>query len=92
MSKWKPRGRRNGKVNPYVSKGVEGSFCKHRNCWLEEFEPIVKATVQGKSSQEQNDKHRGIHTAHLVDVFQFVYNLADDWLGGLVASGLGPGM
>lgn len=33
-----------------------------------------------------------MHTAHLVDVFQFVYDLADDWLRGLVASGLGAGV
>lgn len=28
------------------------------------------------------------HTAHLVDVFEFVYDLADDWLRGFVAPGL----
>lgn len=33
-----------------------------------------------------------IRTAHLVDVFEFVYDLADDWLRGLVASGLGAGV
>lgn len=31
-------------------------------------------------------------TAHLVDVFEFVYDLADDWLRGFVASGLGAGV
>lgn len=33
-----------------------------------------------------------MQTAHLVDVFEFVYDLADDWLRGLVASGLGAGV
>lgn len=33
-----------------------------------------------------------MHTADLVDVFEFVYYLADDRLGGLVASGLGAGV
>lgn len=31
-----------------------------------------------------------MHAAHLVDVFEFVYDLADDGLRGLVAPGLGP--
>lgn len=33
-----------------------------------------------------------MQTAHLIDVFEFVYNLADDWLRGLVAFGLGAGL
>ncbi len=33
-----------------------------------------------------------MHTGHLVDVFEFVYDLADDWLRGLVASRLGAGV
>lgn len=68
-------------------------MCTHRNCLLEVFKAPVKDTVQHKSSQEQNHKHgQHMHTAHLVDVFEFVYDLADDWLRGLVASGLSAGV
>lgn len=38
------------------------------------------------------DTHARTCTAHLVDVFEFVYYLADDRLGGFIASGLGAGV
>lgn len=41
---------------------------------------------------EHTNDGRHVHAAHLVDVFEFVYDLADDRLGGLVTSGLGAGV
>lgn len=46
-----------------------------------------------RSSEKESDKHEGCNNkAHLVNVFEFVYNLADDWLKGLAAPGLGAGV
>lgn len=42
----------------------------------------------------ERDTHARTHTctAHLVDVFEFVYYLADDRLRGFIASGLSAGV
>lgn len=55
----------------------------------------IQKTAGGvtRSSQKESDKHeRCKNKAHLVDVFEFVYNLADDRLKGLVAPGVGAGV
>lgn len=46
--------------------------------------------TSGTCTNTNNGQH--MRTAHLVDVFEFVYDLADDWLRWLVASGLGAGL
>jgi len=64
----------------------------------ETFTTYRKKEVDGgtRTNTQTLDTHTHTHThthsADLVDVFEFVYDLADDRLGGLVASGLGAGV
>ena len=76
MSNCELRGRTNGWVNPSHLHRGEADVCV-RHCLLELFKLTVKELTGTRK-----------HWTHLVDVFEFIYDLTDDWFRGLVAPGL----